>query len=336
MHTISGDFMHEIDLSKYDIRSDLIIENNTYDNIIENYQENNIDVSYIKLIKDNYNNKKGDYITISFNDITDEVNYENVLKVLIKELKRILKLTKIKKDDKVLIIGLGNNKSTPDSLGYETLKDIVVTRHIYLLDEVIGYRNVSILEPNVFGNTGIESKDIILGVIKETKPNFLIVIDSLASNDVSRMLKTIQITNTGIHPGAGIGNKRIEISKKTINIPVIAIGVPTVVSSIVIVNDTIKYLIKKISYHKNNYQKDKFVPSSNINYLNEENDLTFEEKKELLGLIGTLDDNTLKDLIYETLNPIGYNLIVTTKEIDFIIEKFGKLLSSAINSINRK
>ncbi len=336
MHTISGDFMHEIDLSKYDIRSDLIIENNTYDNIIENYQENNIDVSYIKLIKDNYNNKKGDYITISFNDITDEVNYENVLKVLIKELKRILKLTKIKKNDKVLIIGLGNNKSTPDSLGYETLKDIVVTRHIYLLDEVIGYRNVSILEPNVFGNTGIESKDIILGVIKETKPNFLIVIDSLASNDVSRMLKTIQITNTGIHPGAGIGNKRVEISKKTINIPVIAIGVPTVVSSIVIVNDTIKYLIKKISYHKNNYQKDKFVPSSNINYLNEENDLTFEEKKELLGLIGTLDDNTLKDLIYETLNPIGYNLIVTTKEIDFIIEKFGKLLSSAINSINRK
>ena len=137
MHTISGDFMHEIDLSKYDIRSDLIIENNTYDNIIENYQENNIDVSYIKLIKDNYNNKKGDYITISFNDITDEVNYENVLKVLIKELKRILKLTKIKKNDKVLIIGLGNNKSTPDSLGYETLKDIVVTRHIYLLDEVI-------------------------------------------------------------------------------------------------------------------------------------------------------------------------------------------------------
>ena len=336
MHTISGDFMHEIDLSKYDIRSDLIIENNTYDNIIENYQENNIDVSYIKLIKDNYNNKKGDYITISFNDITDEVNYENVLKVLIKELKRILKLTKIKKNDKVLIIGLGNNKSTPDSLGYETLKDIVVTRHIYLLDEVIGYRNVSILEPNVFGNTGIESKDIILGVIKETKPNFLIVIDSLASNDVSRMLKTIQITNTGIHPGAGIGNKRVEISKETINIPVIAIGVPTVVSSIVIVNDTIKYLIKKISYHKNNYQKDKFVPSSNINYLNEENDLTFEEKKELLGLIGTLDDNTLKDLIYETLNPIGYNLIVTTKEIDFIIEKFGKLLSSAINSINRK
>ena len=200
---------------------------------------------------------------------------------------------------------------------------------------MLEYRNVSILEPNVFGNTGIESKDIILGVIKETNPDFLIVVDSLASLGVERIQKTIQITNTGISPGSGIGNKRMEISKNTINIPVIAIGVPTVVSSIVIVNDTLKFLMKKISYHKNNYQKDKFIPSSNINYLNEEKDLNEFEKKELLGLIGTLDETTLKDLIFETLNPIGYNLIVTTKEIDFVIEKLGNLISSAINTINK-
>lgn len=326
--------MHEIDLSKYNIRSDLIIENTKESNLSKSYLENNVKVDYISIKKDNL--LKGDYITISIEDITDKTNFNNVLKVLIKELTRILKLTKIKKSDKALIIGLGNNKSTPDSLGYEVLKDITVTRHLFMLDEVEGYRNISILEPNVFGNTGIESKDIILGVVKETKPDFLIVIDSLASNDVSRMLKTIQITNTGIHPGSGIGNNRGEISQKTINIPVIAIGVPTVVSSISIVNDTIKFLTKKISYHKNNYQKDKFIPSSNINYLNENNDLNQEEKKELLGLIGTLDENTFKDLIYETLNPIGYNLIVTTKEIDFIIEKYGKLISKAINlSLNK-
>ena len=261
--------MHEIDLSKYNIRSDLIIENKCDDFLKDNYKENGIEVCYVSLKeKNSLNKEKGDYITISFDDITDKTNYENVLKVLIKELKRILKLTKIKKSDKVLIIGLGNNKSTPDSLGYEVLKNIVVTRHLYLLDEVLEYRNVSILEPNVFGNTGIESKDIILGVIKETNPDFLIVVDSLASLGVERIQKTIQITNTGISPGSGIGNKRMEISKNTINIPVIAIGVPTVVSSIVIVNDTLKFLMKKISYHKNNYQKDKFVPRSNINYLN--------------------------------------------------------------------
>lgn len=328
--------MHEIDLSKYNIRSDLIIENKCDDFLKDNYKENGIEVCYVSLKeKNSLNKEKGDYITISFDDITDKTNYENVLKVLIKELKRILKLTKIKKSDKVLIIGLGNNKSTPDSLGYEVLKNIVVTRHLYLLDEVLEYRNVSILEPNVFGNTGIESKDIILGVIKETNPDFLIVVDSLASLGVERIQKTIQITNTGISPGSGIGNKRMEISKNTINIPVIAIGVPTVVSSIVIVNDTLKFLMKKISYHKNNYQKDKFVPSSNINYLNEKKDLNEVEKKELLGLIGTLDETTLKDLIFETLNPIGYNLIVTTKEIDFVIEKLGNLISSAINTINK-
>ena len=328
--------MHEIDLSKYNIRSDLIIENKCDDFLKDNYKENGIEVCYVSLKeKNSLNKEKGDYITISFDDITDKTNYENVLKVLIKELKRILKLTKIKKSDKVLIIGLGNNKSTPDSLGYEVLKNIVVTRHLYLLDEVLEYRNVSILEPNVFGNTGIESKDIILGVIKETNPDFLIVVDSLASLGVERIQKTIQITNTGISPGSGIGNKRMEISKNTINIPVIAIGVPTVVSSIVIVNDTLKFLMKKISYHKNNYQKDKFVPSSNINYLNEKKELNEVEKKELLGLIGTLDETTLKDLIFETLNPIGYNLIVTTKEIDFVIEKLGNLISSAINTINK-
>ena len=136
--------MHEIDLSKYNIRSDLIIENTKESNLSKSYLENNVKVDYISIKKDNL--LKGDYITISIEDITDKTNFNNVLKVLIKELTRILKLTKIKKDDKALIIGLGNNKSTPDSLGYEVLKDITVTRHLFMLDEVEGYRNISILD----------------------------------------------------------------------------------------------------------------------------------------------------------------------------------------------
>ena len=324
--------MHEIDLSKYNIRSDLIIENNFKKYLQESYMENNIQVDYVKLNKNNILNKtEGDYITISFEDITDKTNFSNVLNILIKELKRILKLTNIKPDDKVLIVGLGNNKSTPDSLGYEVLKNITVTRHLFILDKVEGYRNISILEPNVFGNTGIESQDIIMGAVKETKPDFIIAIDSLAAFSIDRMQRTIQITNTGISPGSGIGNNRGEISKNILKIPVIAIGVPTVVSSIVIVNDTLKFLTKKISYHKKNHQKDKLVINSTLNYLNEKDDLSKEEKKDLLGIIGTLDESTLKDLIYEVLNPIGYNLIVTTKEIDYLVEKFGKLISEALN-----
>ena len=190
--------MHEIDLSKYNIRSDLIIENNFKKYLQESYTENNIQVDYVKLNKNNILNKtEGDYITISFEDITDKTNFSNVLSILNKELKRILKLTNIKPDDKVLIVGLGNNKSTPDSLGYEVLKNIIVTRHLFILDKVEGYRNISVLEPNVFGNTGIESQDIIMGVVKETKPDFIIAIDSLAAFSIDRMQRTIQITEEG-------------------------------------------------------------------------------------------------------------------------------------------
>ncbi len=326
--------MHKIDLAKYNVRSDLIIENNSNEFIKDTYQEKDITIDYIKLEENNsLKKKKGDYITISFSDITDKDNFQNVLEVLIKELKRILELTNIKKDAKCLIIGLGNSKSTPDSLGYQTLKNIIVTRHLYKIGEVDkNYRNVAILEPNVFGNTGISSLDIILGTIKRIKPDFVIAIDALAALNINRIQKTIQITNTGLEPGRGIGNNQGEISFKTIKIPVIAIGVPTVVSSAVIVNDTLNFLMKKISYHKNNYQKDKLIPKNNVNYLKEEKELSKEEKEELLGLVGTLNEEEMKELIFEVLNPIGYNLIVTTKEIDFIIEKLGKLLGEALNN----
>lgn len=328
-------YMHVVDLGKYDLRSDLIIENNSKDYVKESYIEKDIKVDYIKLEKNNILNKKqGDYITISFQDITDINNFQMVLKVLEKELLRIFSLSNIKKEAKCLIIGLGNSKSTPDSLGYETVKNIIVTRHLYELGEVDKkYRNVSVLEPNVIGNTGIESRDVIMGVIKETTPDFIIAIDSLSASNIERIQKTIQITNTGIQPGSGIGNNRGELSIDTIKIPVIAIGVPTVVSSAVIVHDTINYLIKKVSYHKKNFLKDKLTPSYNINYLKASEDLTIEEKKELLGLVGSLNEEEIKELIYEVLNPIGYNLIVSTKEIDFIIEKLGKLLGDGLNEI---
>lgn len=328
-------YMHVVDLGKYGLRSDLIIENNSKDYVKESYVEKDIKVDYIKLEKNNILNKKqGDYITISFQDITDINNFQMVLKVLEKELLRIFSLSNIKKEAKCLIIGLGNSKSTPDSLGYETVKNIIVTRHLYELGEVDKkYRNVSVLEPNVIGNTGIESRDVIMGVIKETTPDFIIAIDSLSASNIERIQKTIQITNTGIQPGSGIGNNRGELSIDTIKIPVIAIGVPTVVSSAVIVHDTINYLIKKVSYHKKNFLKDKLTPSYNINYLKASEDLTIEEKKELLGLVGGLNEEEIKELIYEVLNPIGYNLIVSTKEIDFIIEKLGKLLGDGLNEI---
>ena len=328
--------MHSVDLKKFDLRSDLIIESDI--NIKSNtYKKDDVTVEYIHLDKDYLNKKKGDYITITFKDITDKDNFQMVLKVLNKEITKILKLSKINETAKCLIVGLGNSKSTPDSLGFEVLKNIVVTRHLDILNIMDNkYRNVSIIEPNVIGNTGIESFDIIDGIIKKIKPDFIIAVDSLAAINISRIEKTIQITNTGIHPGSGIGNNRQELSRETISIPVIAIGVPTVVSSGVIVNDTIKFLTKKISYQKRNLEKDKLILANNLNYLKEESDLTNTEKEELLGIIGTLSDDEIRTLVAEVLNPIGYNLIVSTKEIDFSIELLGKLIGSSLNKCLHK
>ena len=331
-----GDNMHKIDLSNFDLRTDLIIEKDLKKLGNKQYNYDGIIVDDVILKKNNILDKKpGKYITISFNDVTDTTNFNKVMEVFCKELREVLDYCKIKKNDTCLIIGLGNPKIISDALGSKTLTDIIVTRHLYLLNNVDKkYRNVSILEPNVMGVTGIDSFEIIKKTIEEIKPDFVIAIDSLCAADMKRLNKTIQITSTGITPGSGIGNSRHELSMDTLNIPIIAVGVPTVVDSTVIVFDTIKYLFKKISYFKNNnHITDKLKPINKINYLNNDKELEMNEKKELFGMIGLLDNDDLKKLIWEVLNPIEANMIVTVKEIDFIIEKLSKLLSQGINKV---
>lgn len=328
--------MHSVDLSKYNIRTDLVIEKIGKEVINNHYEENGISVDEIKLLENNsLNKKKGDYITISFKDVTDQTNYQNVLDILEREIKKILDYTKIKKDNTCLIIGLGNKDIISDALGNRTLKNIIVTRPLYLIDDYDKrYRNVSILEPNVLGVTGVESYDIIEGVIKKIKPDFVIAIDSLCASNIERLNRTIQISNTGIEPGSGIGNNKKELSYETLSIPVIAIGVPTVVDSSVIVSDTINYIMKKISYLKNNLNNniDKLKPVNKINYLNNDKELTEQEKQDILGYIGLLDEERLKNLVWEVLSPINSNMIVTTKEIDFVVEKLGLLIAECLNS----
>ena len=326
--------MHKIDLSKFDLRTDLIIEKDILDTNKNEYRYKDVLVNDITLKKNNsFNKKAGKYITISFSDITDNDNFLNVLHVFIKELRKAIKYYDIGNDDKCLIIGLGNSKIISDALGSKCLEDIIVTRHLYLLNDVDKkFRNVSILEPKVMGLTGIDSFEIIKNVVKEIKPDFIIAIDSLCAADIRRINKTIQITSTGITPGSGIGNTKEELSLETLGVKVIAIGVPTVVDSIVIVSDTINYLIKKISYLKYNKNNlDKLKPINKINYLDNEKNLSDQERKELLGNIGLLNNDELKSLIWEVLSPLEANMIVTTKEIDFVIDKLSKLISQGIN-----
>lgn len=324
--------MHKIDTKNLNIRTDLVIEQDTFTPTTKETINN---VNIIKTIdKDNV------YITLEFDDITDYEERENVGSVLENEIKKLLAHENIKDTDEVLIVGLGNRMSTPDALGPKTIDDIVITRHLYELnlDVKKGMRSVSALSFGVLGSTGIETTDIIKGVIEKIKPKLLITVDSLCARNVERLNKTIQLTNTGIHPGSGIGNYRKELTKKSLSIPVIAIGVPTVVTSSTIVSDTIDYLFMHINYIKNNYETNKLVVKRFNNYLNKikENKIDQKEKEYLGGILGSLSDQDKYNLINEVLNSINYNLIVTPKEVDFLIEKLSNVISSSLNNALHK
>ena len=331
---------HNIDLSNYKIRTDLAIEaidnkkikGITSKKIIEEgikVTEVMIDEEASQII----NKKKGNYITIEFEDVTDYENGKKVEKKFSSELTKLINKLNIDKEASCLIVGLGNSKSTPDSLGPLVINNVLVTNHLFELEEVTdGYRRVSVLVPGVMGQTGLETSEVISSLVDKFKPNFLIAIDALASHSIERVNKTIQMTDTGIHPGSGIGNSRKEISYETLKIPCIAIGVPTVVDAITIVSDTINYMHKHYTYSKLNINNplNKLMAYS-PNHLKENITLNKKDKETLLGIVGTLEENEVKQLLFEVLTPIGFNLMVTPKEVDFLVEKLSLIIGNGIN-----
>lgn len=332
--------MHTIDLKNKGYRTDLVIDEITREKdtkLSSKILEKTKNVTVEEVIideKTNCNKKKGIYETISFTDITDKNNFKEVEEIAVKTLKNMLNKLNISSNAKILVVGLGNASSTPDALGPKTLDHVLVTRHLFLLGDVEeGYRNVASFKPSVTGVTGIETKDLIEGIKEKIKPDILIVIDALASSSIERLNKTIQITSAGISPGSGVGNNRLEISQDTLHIPVIAIGVPTVVDGATIVENTLQLLLKKISYGLENKENEKLklVPITNQNYLNHTKELSKEQKEDLLGMVGLLDEQELKSLILEVLLPVNYNMMVTPKEIDYLIEKLSLLLGNMIN-----
>lgn len=175
------------------------------------------------------------------------------------------------------------------------------------------------------GITGIETSDVIYGIIEKTNPDFVIAIDALAARSIERVNSTIQISDTGIHPGSGVGNKRKELSKDTLGIPVIAIGVPTVVDAVSITSDTIDFILK----HFGREMKEGNKPSRSLlpagfsfgekKKLTEEDMPDEKSRNMFLGAVGTLEEEEKRRLIYEVLSPLGHNLMVTPKEVDTLL-----------------
>lgn len=249
---------------------------------------------------------QGIYVTIESSKLKED--YENVHEKIAKKVSETIKeLGNLIAGDTVLVVGLGNWDVTADALGPKVISDIEITRHLleYMPEYVVpGTRPVCAVSPGVLGTTGIETGEIIKGIVEKIRPNLIIAIDALASRKMERVSTTIQISDTGITPGSGIGNKRNAIDKETLGVSVIAIGVPTVVDAATIANDTLELMIGKLK----------------------------EEKSEIADAIEKMENDNKYSYIKEVLSPEELNYIVTPSAIDEIITNVSKVLASGINT----
>ena len=307
----------------YNFRTDLALERrdlynkaNNIENDIDGIEaeeekvNDNIVISRVRVTNENgeaaIGKKKGNYITIDVRNlkIAGEEEIQKTSEVVTNELKKLIE-NHITKQDAILVVGLGNIYVTPDSLGPKVINEIDITRHLLeYMPEVLdkNTRQVSAISPGVLGTTGIETMEILKGIIDNVKPKLVIIIDALASRNIERISSSVQIADTGIVPGAGVGNARKELTEATLGVPVIAMGIPTVVEAATIAADSLTLFIKKV---KDNGNSNDFL-----------NKLQEEDKYKI---------------IKEILAPEEYNFIVTPKEIDSLIEKMKDIVARGIN-----
>ena len=307
----------------YNFRTDLALERRDLYNKAHNVEkdiegietenekiDDNIAISRVKITNEKgeeaLGKPKGMYITIDFKNlkIATANEIENASKVVTKELKTLLE-KHINVKDPILVVGLGNIYVTPDALGPKVINEVDITRHlIQYMPEVLdeNTREVSAVSPGVLGTTGIETLEILKGIVDNVKPKLVIVIDALASRSIERISSSIQLADTGIVPGAGVGNTRKEISEKSLGIPVIGLGIPTVVEAATIAADSLTLLIKKV-----------------------------QEQAQSNDFLNKLQEEDKYTLIKEVLTPEEYNFIVTPKEIDELIEKMKDVVARGIN-----
>lgn len=350
----------DLDMSQYQIRTDLAIEarelaiplsdapdtSNIEGVIFKEREMDGIKLSHVEITKEGekqVGKKPGFYITLEVQGIREQDSelQKKVEVVFAKQLAYLIDRVGLKKDAHCLVVGLGNWHVTPDALGPTVTDNLIVTRHLFKFQpESVseGFRPVSAISPGVMGLTGIETSDIIKGIVDNIHPDFIIAIDALAARSIERVNTTIQITDTGIHPGSGVGNKRKELSKETLGVPVISIGVPTVVDAVSITSDTIDYILKHFGRElKEGDRPRRALAPAGMTFgkkrkLTEEDLPEEEHKKTFLGIVGTLSDEEKRMLIREVLAPLGHNLMVTPKEVDVFIEEMANLIANGMNA----
>ncbi|NLL48236.1 MAG: GPR endopeptidase [Firmicutes bacterium] len=251
---------------------------------------------------------------------------ERIAEMVAKEIDWFFEEAGLGPEDTVLVVGLGNWNATPDALGPRAVENLMVTRHLLEMSPPElreGLRPVSAISPGVLGLTGIETGEIIMGVVDRIGAKAVICIDALASRSVDRLCSTIQISDTGIHPGAGVGNRRLAINKETLGIPVIAIGIPTVVHAVTIVSDAMD-LIEQGRVSNGSEE----LPSR-VQFSIDPEAIRGNQEQSVRPQVRSLDK---RQIMSQVLEPYFGSMIVTPKEIDQLIEEVSDVIAGALNT----
>ncbi|WP_109431068.1 GPR endopeptidase [Sulfoacidibacillus thermotolerans] len=303
----------------YSVRTDLAIEANELlgENAhirgiqMENDEEPQIHITRLEVktlaAAKQIGKLQGKYVTLEVPDLRkkDPDLQDRVANRFAKELTAFIN---VPEQAVVLVIGLGNWNVTPDAIGPLVVEDLFVTRHLFsLMPEVIdeGFRSVCALAPGVLGITGIETSEIVQAIVDRLHPDLVIAIDALAARSLDRVNSTIQISDSGIQPGAGVGNRRRALNRETLGVDVIAIGVPTVVDAATIASDAMDLLLQTLENK---------VPGNGAG-----------------RIFGQFAPQEKRALIAEVLQPLGNNLMVTPKEIDEFVDDIAHVVAMGLN-----
>lgn len=250
---------------------------------------------------------QGEYITVEIRDMMrlSATGKETVGAVVGRQIGELLNRCGIDKEDEILVVGLGNWDITPDALGPKTVSKLIVTRHLLeYMPEVVGSgtRSVCAVSPGVLGITGMETGEMVSGLIQRVKPKAVIAIDALASRSTKRIGVTVQLSDTGISPGSGIGNRRKELTRHTLGVPVIAVGVPMVVDAATVAEDALESVLEQ--------EDGDAVLSERLRQ--ESAERRYEQIRQLMG----------KEL---------REMMVTPKEVDAMVEEISDVLREGIH-----
>lgn len=253
----------------------------------------------------------GTYVTVEMPSrfYGEQKVYEEMCRTCAEVIKELTDNLLPSEKETVLVVGLGNWNITADALGPKVLDSLMITRHLkeYMPEEIDeGIRPVCGITPGVLGLTGVETGEIVKGIVDRIKPSLVIAIDALCARKIERINTTIQFSDTGITPGEGVGNKRKELSKKTLGVPVIAIGVPTVVDAATIASESMHRVLLKVKEHT-------------------------KQNSEFYHFLEELEQTERYELVRESIRPAFGNFIVAPKEVDAMISDISGVIANGIN-----